>query len=390
MTLALTTRWLGPEGRGTVAAATAWAALLGGVASLSLGQALQHRLQTAAPIALAVHSGTLLMAAGTLGALGGAASFATYIITRGSAFDLPLPMMMLLALFMPVFVWEQFAPALSALANTISALGRLQTIMRSLAVTGLLLLAWIWTLEPWSVVLVQWCAQLAIGVVGAYVLWRAVAGMRASLREFHALLPSALKLHATTISALLLDTATVLLVNEYLSKSDVGLYQLAQQMIVFLLILPQIVTVIITARVSHSNPDTFWPLHRRVIGKVSIAMVAIALIAYWLAPFLVRWLAGAQFATTAELFRMLLPSLAGLTLSQLLAPQWISRGIFGINAVLTIGAAVLMLVGTVFAIEQWGIQGAAWARTIIFGGIVLTSQLAFVTWLERNAAKSAL
>ena len=57
---------------------------------------------------------------------------------------------------------------------------------------------------------------------------------------------------------------------------------------------------------------------------------------------------------------------------------------------LTIGAAALMLVGTVFAIEQWGIQGAAWARTIIFGGIVLASQLAFVTWLERNAAKAAL
>lgn len=373
-----------------MAAAMAWAALLAGVASLSLGQSLQHRFQTAAaPVALAVHSGTLLMAAMTLGAVAGAASFVIFAITSGEAFALPLPMMVLLALFMPVFVWEQFTPALSALANTIPALGRWQTIMRSLAVATLFALAWIWSLDPWSVALVQWSAQFLIGAVAAYTLWQAVGGMRTSAREFRALLPSALKLHATTISALLLDTATVLLVNEYLTKGDVGLYQLAQQMIVFLLILPQIVTVIITARVSHSNPDAFWPLHRRVVGKVSIAMVTIAVVAYWLAPYLVQWLAGGQFATTAELFRILLPSLAGLTLSQLLAPQWISRGIFGINAVLTVGAAILMLVGTVFAIKQWGIEGAAWARTIIFGGIVLASQLAFILWLERKASKHA-
>jgi O-antigen/teichoic acid export membrane protein len=384
-TLALTARWLGPEGRGVVAAATAWAALIAGIASLSLGQALQHRLQDMAGIRLATHLGTLLAAAVALGAVAGTIAIGTHFLTAGSAFgDLPFWTIALMAVFMPVFVWEQFVAPLSGLANTLAPLSRWQIGLRTLVAVTLFALTGFGLLSAGSTLAVIWSGQLAIGLAAARRISVTAGGAHASRREFLALLPSSLRLHATTISALLLDTATILLVNEYMSKHDVGLYQLAQQMVAFLMIIPQTVSIVLTARVSKETPELYWPQQRDVLLRTSLAMLALAAIAYLLAPWIVHLIAGPQFDQSVHLFRLLMPSLAGLTLSQLLAPQWISRGLFGINALLTVGAAVLMLIGTLYGVEHSGVAGAAQARSIVFGGLVLAAQLAFVVWLNRD------
>lgn len=385
LTLALTARWLGPEGRGIVAAAAAWGALIAGIASLSLGLALQRRLQTDASVHLATHFGTLLTMAAALGGVAGATVIGAHIVTAGSAFgDLPLWAIGLMAVFMPLFVWEQYQTPLSGIAHTLSPLSRWQIVIRTIVAGTLFALAGLALLSPVSMLIVQWTGQLAVGAAAAYGIWRIAAGARPSRRELRALMPTALMLHATTVSALLLDTATILLINEYLSKQDVGIYQLAQQMIAFMLIVPQSIGVVLTARVSRERPDLYWPQHRDVLLKSAMAMVVLSVVAYVLAPWAVHLLAGPAFEQTAHLFRLLLPSLAGLTLSQLLAPQWISRGIFGVNAVLTVGAALLMLVGTVYSIQAWGIAGAAHARSLVFGGVVLAAQLSFVVWLNRE------
>src|SRR5437660_8506560 len=44
--LMITARWLGPEGRGEIAAVTAWVALFGTLGCLSLGQVAIHRATT--------------------------------------------------------------------------------------------------------------------------------------------------------------------------------------------------------------------------------------------------------------------------------------------------------------------------------------------------------
>jgi O-antigen/teichoic acid export membrane protein len=251
----------------------------------------------------------------------------------------------------------------------------------------LFLLAGLALLSPATMLVAQWTGQLVGGAIGAVAIWRAARALYASAKELRAILPTALMLHATTVSALLLDSATILLINRYLAKEAVGLYQLAQQMIAVMLIIPQAVSVVLTAQISRSTPAEFWPRHRDVLIETSLLMVALSAVAYFLAPLGVRVLAGPQFETSVELFRLLLPSIAGLTLAQLLTPQWISRGLFGVNATLTIGTAALMLVGTAYAIGSWGITGAAYARSIAFGGVVLTAQLGFVAWLQHDWRK---
>jgi O-antigen/teichoic acid export membrane protein len=113
-------------------------------------------------------------------------------------------------------------------------------------------------------------------------------------------------------------------------------------------------------------------------------MFGLAVVAYLLAPILVHLLAGPRFHDSVHLFRALLPSLAGLTLAQLLVPQWISRGILGLHALVSIGMAVMMLVGTWYAIDLWGVKGAAYARVAIFGGVMVVTQLCFMLWIERR------
>jgi hypothetical protein len=53
-----------------------------------------------------------------------------------------------------------------------------------------------------------------------------------------------------------------------------------------------------------------------------------------------------------------------------------------------VAAALLMLIGTSWAIREWGIEGAAYARTAVFGGFVVASQLCFLFWVERKRRRA--
>lgn len=368
-----------------VAAASAWGLLIGGIASLSLGQALVRRLQHSGSVHLSTHFGTLLAASGALGALGGGITLALHFGMVNSAFgQLPGWTIVLLSLFIPVFVWEQFLTPLSGLAHTLSSLSRWQMFVRTAVAIGLFALAGLSYLHPASALVLLWTGQLAIGIAAAFAIWRSTRSIDISLGELRAILPAALMLHVTTVSALLLDTVTILLINEHLSRKDVGIYQLAQQMIVFMLIIPQTVAVILTARLSRLGLHDYWPQHRRVVMTTCMLMLSLAAAAYFFAPAVVHWMAGPQFDESAHLFRLMLPSLAGLTLSQLLAPQWIGRGLFVVNASLTVGAALLMYFATAYSIELWGVEGAALVRSAVFGGLVTLTQLGFFFWLEHR------
>ena len=385
ITLPLTARVLGPEGRGVIAAAIAWGGLIGGIASLSLGHALQHRLQSRASADLATHFGTLVAAALGLGGVAAAIVVIAAHFSETTAFgQLPREVVWLLALFLPVFVWDQFYVPLSGLAHTLSPLSRWQVAFRTVVAASLFGLAGLTLLSPLTALGALWIGHLLIGAAAAFFVWRTADGMRADVQELRAILPTALMLHVATVGALVLETGSVLLINAHLSKEDVGIYQLAQQMITFLQIVPQSIAVILTAHISRSTPDEYWPRQRAIVLKAAAAMFGLAVVAYLLAPILVHLLAGPRFHDSVHLFRALLPSLAGLTLAQLLVPQWISRGILGLHALVSIGMAVMMLVGTWYAIDLWGVKGAAYARVAIFGGVMVVTQLCFMLWIERR------
>lgn len=389
-TLFVSARLLGPEGRGEFAAATAWAALFATLCNLSLGQALQHRLQAAASKpALAQQLGTLGGLAAVLSALALGIAAALYVGTDGTLFRGIGPLAMLLALAtVPLLVWEQYASNIVAAASQTGLLNKAQYVGRTIGFAAFFLLVMV---LGWDVAGALGAALLGQFLVALLVAWPLYRMAGKSLRwlqhEVPPLLRSGLMIHLTTVSAFLLDQASLLLINHHLSKPDVGYYQLAQQMVALMLIVPQSALMIIYGGLAHSTPDAYWPRQRRLNWRLLGGLAGLALAAWLLAPLAVPLVAGQAFGPSVPLFRLLLPTVLGISLSLLMTPQWISRGLLRVNMGLTIATSVAVVAASFWAIPRYGLDGAVWVRLAGYAVWVPLAQIVFWLWCNRQAAK---
>jgi O-antigen/teichoic acid export membrane protein len=297
---------------------------------------------------------------------------------------LPAAAVALAALWIPLAVLEPYSMACFARLGRLSNYARATLLARAV---GAVLLVW-------------WLAGLGLGLPGAlgavvathallvslalHGLLKLAGAPRPRLGELSAMLPAGLKLHATTVAAMAIDAATLLLVFRHLSAIDAGLYQLAQQLVMFMLVVPQAAGALLHSRLSRAEADADWPLQRRIVLQVLALLGASALVVAAAAPWLTTAIGGPSFGPAADLLRWLLPTLFGPALALMLAPQWIGRGVFRINAALTVATALLLLALTEWSIRSGGLQGAVWARLIVIGVVVLAAQAGFMAWIEFN------
>jgi len=390
-TLFVSARLLGPEGRGEFAAATAWAALFATLCNLSLGQALQHRLQAAASKpTLAQQLGTLGGLAAVLSALALGIAAALYAGTGGALFRGIGPLAMLLALAtVPLLVWEQYASNIVAAASQTGLLNKAQYVGRTIGFAAFFLLVMFLGWGVAGALSAALVGQLLVALLVAWPLYKmAGKSLRWLQHEVSPLVRSGLMIHLTTVSAFLLDQVSLLLINHHLSKPDVGYYQLAQQMVALMLIVPQSALMIIYGGLANSTPDAYWPRQRCLNWRLLSGLAGLALAAWLLAPLAVPLVAGEAFAPSVPLFRMLLPTVLGISLSLLMTPQWISRGLLRVNTALTIATSVVVVGASFWAIPLFGLDGALWVRLGVYAVWVPLAQIVFWLWCNRQAARS--
>ncbi|MQA38009.1 lipopolysaccharide biosynthesis protein [Rugamonas aquatica] len=387
-TLFVSARILGPTGRGEFAAAMAWAALFATLSNLSLGQALQHRLQSSEKkMDLGEQLGTLggLTVLLSVVALGSAA--ALYWYTGGSLFKgLDGTLLLLAMASVPLLTWEQFASNILAAAARTELLNRAQYGGRTAGFLIFFLLVVYWRFGVNGALASQLLGQLLVALMVGWPLWKlAGRSVRWAQREVTPLLRSGTLIHLTTVSAFLLDQVSILLINNYLGKQDVGYYQLAQQMVGLLLIVPQSALMVIYGGLAGSNPDQFWPTQRSVAKKVLAALAVVALLAYLLAPFAIGLVAGPAFAPSAKMFQALLPTVLGISLALLMTPQWISRGMLKMNTILTIVVSGVVVLSSSWVIPRYGVDGAIGVRLAVYAVWVPLAQMLFWWWCNKRA-----
>ncbi|MCU6498874.1 lipopolysaccharide biosynthesis protein [Rugamonas sp. A1-17] len=387
-TLFVSARLLGPVGRGEFAAAMAWATLFATLGNLSLGQALQHRLQRATHrLGLPEQLGTLGGCTLILSALALALAAVLYLLTGGAMYKgLSAGLMALALVGVPLLIWEQFASNILAAAGRTDILNRSQYGGRTVGFLLFLLLVMYWRWGVPGALASQLLGQLLVAAMVAWPLWQ-LAGRTARWAgdEVRPLLQSGALIHLTTVSAFLLDQVSILLINNYLGKQDVGYYQLAQQMVSLLLIVPQSALMVIYGGLAGAGPDRFWPAQRRLAKKILAGLTAIAALAYLLAPSMVALVAGPAFGPSAMMFRALLPTVLGISLSLLMTPQWISRGLLKLNTALTIATSVVVVACSAWAIPRYGVNGAVYVRLGVYAAWVPAAQLLFWWWCNRRA-----
>lgn len=383
--LIITARWLGPEGRGVIAAAMAWATLFATVAHLSLGHVAVHRATRLRGTPwLGTTLGSLLLLAGIISVAGWVVASGIYVATDGSLYGGLVPIVLLVSfLALPFHVWEQYGSSLLMAVDRIDIYNRAQVAGRTLSLLLVLGLLWM-GFGATGVLAAILAGQVVIGSSGVRFLWQhAQVPIRPEPTAVRELMKGGMKLHLNAIGAFIIFATDVIMLNYYRGVEEVGQYQLGVSLITVTVIVPQASSMVLYAQVAKLGPDAAWKQQKRILFFVTGGILGAALAGAALAPWAIPFAVGVAFAPAVEIFQILLLSLVGMTFSAIMAPQWIGRGLFLQASAISFVMVSINLVGNFILIPIYGMHGTAWATVVAFGFAVLANG-AMAIWVSRR------
>jgi O-antigen/teichoic acid export membrane protein len=367
ITLSLTARLLGPEGRGQVAVITTWVSMFSTFAYLSLGQVALHRMAGDPEKKRFGHLlGSLLLLAGLVTVAGWLVAAGMYAYNPDGTFkDLPAVALLVGFLALPFMVWEHYGSSLLMGVDRISTYNKYQFFGRTTSVAAIFALVGGLGLGVAGVLAANLLGQVivALGGIGFLLAFAKQKGVvcKPQKAETRALLAGGAKLHLNAIGTFLFTSANVLILNNYHGAEQTGYFQLATQLLGVLMIIPSSASMVIYSKVTSLGPNGAWPDNKRLLWQITLGMVALSAIAAVLAPWGITLLAGEKFRPAVEPFQWMLPGLIGMTFSVVMAPQWIGRGYFWQAAGLTFLVGGINLACNFWLIPLYGMQGAVYS-----------------------------
>jgi O-antigen/teichoic acid export membrane protein len=366
--LFVTARWIGADGRGTVAAITTWVGLFAMLGSLSLGQVAIHRLAVdQSEERLGVVAGSLIavLAVATVGGwivAGGASSLRPGSLPS----DVQNPVLVVGFALLPFLILEQYTSSLLTAIRELRVYNRYQVIGRGAALVLTVALVGLYDAGVLGVLTAALIGQAVVSCGAlAFLVGRirtAGRSLRVEARELGKLLTGGAKLHLNAIGTFLFGSADVLILHHYRGPAETGQYQLAAQLVGVMMVIPQAASMVLFGSVAAKGPDKAWHENLKLLKHTSGLMVVIGILAGLTAPWWLVILAGQEFVPSVSLFQWLLVSVPGMTFSALLAPQWIGRGFFLQASALTVAVGVLNLGANFYFIPAYGAMGAVFSN----------------------------
>ena len=175
-----------------------------------------------------------------------------------------------------------------------------------------------------------------------------------------------LKLHANAIGTFCFTSANILILNYYHGAAASGYFQLATQLLAVVMTIPHAASLYLYGRVASLGPNQAWPINRRLLIQILIGVAGLAAVAAASAPWVISLLAGPDFTPAVTPFQVMTLGLFGMAMSEVMAPQWISRGYFWQAAALTMAVGASSLGIAFLFIPSNGIYGAVYAFLTTF------------------------
>lgn len=390
VTLLITARILGPEGRGIVATSVTWALLYATIGYLSLGQVAIHRAtgrhhsEWLGPTLAALLAMTAIVSV-----IGWAVAAVMYGVSDGGAFGhLPAYALALGFATLPFLVWEQYGSSLLMAVGRISFYNRAEVLGRTAGVVLVIILVGVASAGVVGALIALFVAQLVVAAAGWRYLIRlagpAFSFDRATLRD---LLGGGLKLHLNALGTFLFTSAAVLVVQSVRGPTEAGLFQLVVSILIMAMLIPQAASMVLYSEVARVGPDQAWAANRRVLLSLSALMAGIAVIGFLTAPILIPLVFGESFEASVPVFQILVLALVGQTFSMVMAPQWVGRGLFWQASLLTLAIGVCNLVACLLLVPAYGITGAAFSLLGVYTISVIGNGVMAI-WVNRRAGRS--
>jgi O-antigen/teichoic acid export membrane protein len=389
VSLIITARALGPSGRGVVAASVTWALLFSTVGCLSLGEVVIHR---AAGRDVASWLGStlaaLLFVTAAVTVLGWSTAGLVYAASSGHAYGrIPLHLLLLGFATLPFLVWEQYGSSMLAAVGAINVYNRAEIVGRTVGVTLIAILVGVAGAGPTAALLSLLAAQIIVAGTGLRRLMRqAGATIRLDRALLRRMLVDGLKLHPTLVGGFLFANAAVLIVQSLRGPSQTGPFQVAVQLMSASFLIPWAASLVLYGEIARLGPDRAWRSNLRVILLLVLVAAPLSLLGFLFAPTIVPALFGHRFASSIPVFRVLTFVLIAQTLSMLLAPQWVGRGLFWQSSTMTVALGLCNVGACLILVPAYGIRGAAYSLL----GVSVLSLLVntgVAVWIDRHVKR---
>jgi O-antigen/teichoic acid export membrane protein len=369
-------RALGPTGRGMYAAAFAVTAI--GVQLGNLGLHASNTWLVARDRSLlgGLITNSLAVSAlvGTVGLVIGA------IVTTlwPSVSPIPASLMLLALVSIPVSLAYLLLQNLLLGVGDIRAYNSIEIVNRALVVGGLVVLAIVGMLTPFSALAVS---LVMIVAAGAMALGRAGAGVRLPLKPSRTLLLDSgrygFKAYLAALLAFLVLRLDVLIVQWLSGATATGYYAVAATLTESLYIFPAVVGTLLFARLSAlDDHETRWRQAKAAFWAVGGLMIVAVVLAAVFAEPVIALLYGIAFEPATGAFVWLMPGLLFLSMNTVLMNYFASRGM----PLVTIAGPAIALGANValnlVLVPTYGIIGAAAASSVAYGLMLLASIVA--------------
>ncbi len=393
ITLSITARWLGPEGRGIVASVTTWVNIFVEMAAVSLGsvlifQATKERSKKWLPKMLGTLFGHTLFV--TL--LGWC--LITLLYVGGHYWGWPnvlgeIPAIALLIGFigLPLGMWDMYTNALLNIEDRLNVYNKYQIVgstTNSLSIVLLVVVAGFGVLGV-LISKIIWQFIIALGGVKS-LLSNTSSKINYSYETYKDLLKNGVKMHLGTIGAIMTTSIDIIMVNAYLGNEQTGIYQLAVQMSQMMLIVSYAANTVLQGELTRKGVYGVWSYQKKILALTLAFIISSSLIMGFTADWWLIWLAGEEFRAAIVIFQLLLITIIVNTINTVMSVQWIGRGWFLFNSAITLMKGALNIGLNALFIPMYGILGAVYA-TIGIVTVSLFINIAMFIYCELDARR---
>ncbi|CAA6807177.1 MAG: Unknown protein [uncultured Thiotrichaceae bacterium] len=379
ITLSITARWLGAEGRGIVASVTTWVNLFVDIAGLSLGTAV-------------IYQATHKTGKNWLGTTLGNMIFLVIVMTlvswliitliyiAGNYWGLPnllnnIPLFALVLgfLILPVWFWEEYNRSLLNIEDHLHLFNRYEIIGSSSNAIAQLILVVGSGLGVAGVLISKFIWQSTIAFGGLkFLVKQAGSTIRVDFPEMRKLVIDGLKLHLNTIGVIMMMSMDVIMVTAYLGVEATGYYQLASQLVQMMLIVSYAAATVLQGEVTRRGIYGVWNYQKKILLMATALVLVGIVVAGWSAKWWLILLAGEEFYPAIELFQYLSIMVVAVTFTNILSVQWIARGLLWQMSAITIVKGIMNIGLNALLIPKYGLLGAVYSTLgVVFFGMII-------------------
>ncbi len=386
-------RWLGAEGLGQYAVLTVTVNNLVQIGGAGLTAANVFFVARERELLPTVSINALWFAlCGGLGLAGGIVAAAWL---RPAWFhNIPLGLLMLAAAALPFLLLTLLqlnlflAVGEVARYNALDALGQSFGLLN--AVTALILCG----AGVWALVGLNTAASLLVSALITYLIYRWAQGhalaenWRPDARQFVRMMRYGIKINVMNAALVLLLRADVLLVNYFRGGAEAGVYAVAGQMSLMLLMLPNVVGTLLFPRVAETRDERGEFTARAV--RHTVLLLAVLCLAAIPAAFLAPLVYGPAFADAPRQFLLLLPGAALLGLQMILSQHLVGVGVTWALPLAWSVTVILSVTLNLTFTPYYGAHGAAAISSVCYALIFAFTLFLFRRQTGQNLADTLI